>query len=308
MNIELLGSYANGNYTVDLYTDGTKIRRNDLDFFEASTIESADIKITNCCDRSCPMCHENSTPIGRHADILHQPWLEKLHPYCELAIGGGNPLEHPDLEKFLYLCQQRKHIANLTVNQVHFEQQWRRLLDYQTRGLIYGLGISLVEVSSELLDKLQYFPHAVIHVINGLVAEEQLRALAHKNLKVLILGYKKFRRGEALYQTSSAQIDAHIQQTRGIIQQIVQEQWFKVVSFDNLALKQLEVQSWLDPSTWKQIYMGDDGLDGQQSSATFFADLVEGVFAKNSCSSDRYPLMDTAEDMLAELKRLSEKS
>ena len=48
------------------------------------------------------------------------------------------------------------------------------------------------------------------------------------------------------------------------------------------------------------MYMGDDGLDGQQTSATFFVDMVERKFAKNSCASedDRHPLMDTAEDML----------
>ena len=41
-------SYQNGNYTVsiDLNT-GTKIRENDLDFFDASFPESMDIKITH---------------------------------------------------------------------------------------------------------------------------------------------------------------------------------------------------------------------------------------------------------------------
>ena len=40
--------YKNGNYyvTIDLDT-GTKIRENDLDFFNAETVESMDIKITN---------------------------------------------------------------------------------------------------------------------------------------------------------------------------------------------------------------------------------------------------------------------
>ena len=74
--------------------------------------------------------------------------------------------------------------------------------------------------------------------------------------------------------------------------------WFKVISFDNLALKQLEVQKLLSQEEWDRFYMGDDGLDGQQTSATFFVDLVERKFAKNSCSMERYPLMDTAEEML----------
>ena len=41
-------SYQNGNYRVIINTEnGTKIRENDLDYFEASTIESMDLKITH---------------------------------------------------------------------------------------------------------------------------------------------------------------------------------------------------------------------------------------------------------------------
>ena len=58
--MKLLGTYQNGNYTVKIYDDGTKIRENDLDFFEPDTVESMDIKITNSCDKMCPFCQ-----IGR---------------------------------------------------------------------------------------------------------------------------------------------------------------------------------------------------------------------------------------------------
>ena len=55
---------------------------------------------------------------------------------------------------------------------------------------------------------------------------------------------------------------------------------------------------------WNKFYMGDDGQDGQQSSATFFVDMVKRQFAKNSCApiEERYPLMDTAEKMFKFLK------
>ena len=69
MNL-LLGSYTNGNYKVSIYDDGTKIRENNLDNLTPDTIESMDIKITNCCDMGCPFCHENSLPDGEHGDIL----------------------------------------------------------------------------------------------------------------------------------------------------------------------------------------------------------------------------------------------
>ena len=45
--------------------------------------------------------------------------------------------------------------------------------------------------------------------------------------------------------------------------------------------------------------MGDDGQDGQQTSASMFVDMVERKFARNSCApeNERYGLLDTAEEM-----------
>lgn len=46
---EILCQYVNGNYNVTLLKNGTKIRENDLDFFDAEYAESMDLKITNMC-------------------------------------------------------------------------------------------------------------------------------------------------------------------------------------------------------------------------------------------------------------------
>ena len=295
-------SYKNGNYTVslNLYT-GTKIRQNNLDFFEPDTVESMDIKLTNKCDRQCKQCHESSTPFGKHGNILDVPFLEKLHPYCELALGGGNPLTHPDLDRFLELCQQRKHIPNMTVNQFHFEKDFDRIVNYIQKRLIFGIGISLVRLTPEFLEKVKKIPTAVIHVINGLVTEDQLRQLKDNGLKILVLGYKEFRKGKKLYEKHQDVIEAGKQKMKVLLPKIIEEGWFNVVSFDNLALKQLDVRSLMSSEEWNRFYMGDDGLDGLNNttkSATFFVDLVKREFAINSCSDIRYPLMDTAEDML----------
>ena len=79
--------YKNGNYEVvlDLKT-GSKIRQNDLDFFQADFPESMDIKITNQCDIGCRYCHEKSTADGAHGDIMGAKFIENLRPYTELAI------------------------------------------------------------------------------------------------------------------------------------------------------------------------------------------------------------------------------
>ena len=97
-------SYINGNYKVIInLNNGTKIRDNgSAASFEPSRPESLDVKITNQCDMGCPMCHERSCSDGYHAhkaDIIE--FFNKLPAYTEVAIGGGNPLCHPDIVEIL---------------------------------------------------------------------------------------------------------------------------------------------------------------------------------------------------------------
>ena len=59
---------------------------------------------------------------------------------------------------------------------------------------------------------------------------------------------------------------------------------FDCISFDNLALSQLDVKSLISSEEYEKMYMGDDG------EATMYIDLVNRQFAKSSTSVDRYPL------------------
>ena len=298
--------YKNGNYDVCIDLDtGTKIRKNNLDFFEASTVESMDIKITNMCNMGCPACHENSTIDGKHGDILLPSFLDNLHPYTELAIGGGNILEHPDIDEFLKRCKDRKFICNITVNQKHFIESFDRIKNWTDNRLVYGVGVSLNKPSHELIKLMHLIPNSVLHVIAGLVSLEDLEFLSKNNLKVLILGYKQVRRGKDFYNTYMHNaIDYRIDTLKNNIRNILDNKWFSVVSFDNLAIKQLDIKNILSNEQWEEFYMGDDGQDGKQTSASMFVDMVERKFAKNSCAneSERYFLMDTAEEMYSFLK------
>lgn len=127
--MKILGMYRNGNFTTTLFSDGTKIRETEENNFIPKFAESMDIKITNQCDMGCPFCHENSTVNGKHGDILNEKFINTLHPYQEVAIGGGDVTSHPDLIPFLRKLKERKIIANITVNQIHFMKKTRT---YQT--------------------------------------------------------------------------------------------------------------------------------------------------------------------------------
>ena len=163
---------------LDLET-GTKIRKNDLDFFNPEKPESMDIKITNKCDMGCAFCHENSTPDGLHGDIMNLKFIETLLPYTELAIGGGNPLTHPDLIPFLEKCKALKLVPSMTINQYHFmKPEYEELIDkLVNEKLIYGLGISLTVASDEFINKIKKYPNAVIHIINGVQSLNQVKKL-----------------------------------------------------------------------------------------------------------------------------------
>lgn len=234
--MELLQEYKNGNYTVKIYSDGTKELVTEGDEFIADFPDSMDIKITNRCDLMCPMCHEASSPKGEHA-VLDADFLDALHAGTELAIGGGNPLSHPDLTAFLERLKSRGVIANITVNERHlivYREFIERLL---AEKLIYGLGISVSEFKDETFEFAKTHPNVVLHVIAGITDPDELLKRASTDLKLLVLGYKRHGRGKDYFSIDTANNIVKFGRRLNYIMR-----GYGVVSFDNLALRQLRVK------------------------------------------------------------------
>lgn len=291
--MKLLGKYKNGNYTVSIFDDGTKIRFTEDDEFDAAFPESFDCKICNRCNMECPQCHEKSTCDGSLGN-LNRKFIKSLRPYTEIALGGGNVLEQPDLNKFLKELKELKVIPSMTVNQAHFEKYKNYLKALTDNELVYGLGVSLNHVTENFIQKVKEFPNAVIHVIAGIFNEEDYKRLKDRGLKVLFLGYKNFGRGVNYFNEHTSTINDNIEWLKNNISDIISH--FDVVSFDNLALKQLDIKSILSEEEWDKFYMGNDGQH------TMYIDMVEGVFAKSSTSKKRYPIMNTIDEMFQIIK------
>jgi hypothetical protein len=254
-----------------------------------------DIKITNCCDMGCKFCHEGSTVDGKHGDILNAKFVDTLHPYQEVALGGGDVTSHPDLIPFLHKLKERKVIANITVNQKHFEEKQdliKRLVDEK---LVYGIGVSLVNPTDSFISLIKKYPNAVVHVINGVVTQPQIDKLADNNLKMLILGYKQLRRGSGYFVENHQYVRVHQVCLKENLPHIIDK--FNTVSFDNLAIEQLDVQRLLSKEEWDEFYMGDDG------TMTYYIDMVEQKFAKSSTApfEERYDLLDSVDEMFEKI-------
>ena len=291
-------TYRNGNCLVMLDLDsGTKIRYNSGDKFVPEFPESMDICISKKCKVGCQFCHEQCTPDGKHADLMNLKFIDNLHPYTELALNGNDPL-HPDLVPFLEKCKELKLVPSLTVNYHTFNKNIEFLKFLCDKKLIYGLGVSIdgiwdddEDVVNEMISRFKMFPNLVLHVINGIISVEDLELLAHHGLKVLILGYKKFGRGVDFFGYSSLGILCSQNDLYNKLPEIVDDEWFNVISFDNLAIEQLEPQRLMSDEEWDKMYMGDDGTH------TFYIDAVNGQFSKSSTSTKRYELTNNVVDM-----------
>ena len=280
----LIGAYQNGNYKVSIYEDGTKIRENDLNNLTPSFAESIDITITNKCDGLCKFCYMNCTPESPHAELLlnREKLWGSLHPYTELAL-NVNDLTHPQLDQFLLLLKEKKVIPNITINMRHLKSNYNKIKELIDNKLIYGIGISYDRNSfdDEMLDMIKNISNSVIHTIAGILEIKDIMKLVDNDLKLLILGYKKKGRGKSYYNKI---IEFNIEMLHFVIKFIIPK--FKVISFDNLALEQLNIKSLVPEEKWNEIYMGDEG------QYTFFIDLVNNQFAISSLEEEMYDMND----------------
>lgn len=95
----------------------------------------------------------------------------------------------------------------------------------------------------------------------------------HKNLNLLILGYKDDGRGIANH-AAHKEVERKLRWFRDHM--IDLSDHFRSICFDDLSVRQLGLKDNLSEQAWKQLYMGGDG------EFTMCEDLVKGEFAASS--------------------------
>ena len=288
-----LNTYTNGNHTVTIYSDGTKIKETldpMADHFTYEFPENFDIKVTDQCDVGCRYCHENSTVNGKHGDLRAlEPMIATLHSGTECAIGGGNALAHPDLVWFLERLKEQGVIANITINQRHLKPYKDLICKIVGDGLVHGIGISLTDSSNkedfDFIDTLG--DNVVIHTIAGILSAKDLPALCGR--KVLILGYKDLRRGHAMLEKHRDEITANINWLKFMMMRSVLP--FRVMSFDCLGIEQLDPKTALNISDkdLNTLFQGSDtdvkDAEGNITCATMYIDVPNMQVARMSTAA-----------------------
>lgn len=298
--MKILYSYQNGNTHVSLYEDGTKER-----FFEGSPNiihpESIDVKITDYCDAGCSFCHEQSTIDGQHGDL--DKLLEILDPLpagVEIACGGGNALSHPHLIDFLQKLKNKGIIVNITINQKHLKEYKNVILFLISEKLVYGVGISYTSVRyiDDIRPIIDASDNVVFHVIMGINSVSDINTLMcvckehNKICKILVLGYKVFGFGINYYLNNKKIEDNKYQWYIKLASHFKNDGL--ILSFDNLAIQQMNLKRFFTKDAWSKFYMGDDGR------WTCYIDAVKRQYAMSSTSNNRMSFKDI--DLLGAFK------
>lgn len=290
--MKLIARYKNGNLTTTLWDDGTRERFTMDDEFHPAFAENVDVHTSNRCDNGCAMCYANCTKDGEFGKLSGWHFLKTLHRGTEMALNLNFPMADDFWDLLRYLKTQGI-ITNVTVNQNHFMKYGNVIEQMHNEGLIRAIGVSLTTPTPQFIEQIKKYPNAVIHVINGLFTEAQYNALKDNGLKVLILGYKDVGRGVEYHKTENPYVTKN---QKWLYDNLVDmAHHFKVLSFDNLSLEQLEVRRLLTDAQWDEFYGGDDG------TFTFFINLVEGYFSKNSLSEVKYPIGNLSMDEMFEI-------
>jgi len=279
-----LAHYQNGNATVQLHHDGTRIITYDADL-ELEWPLNIDIRVSNRCSNGlnpktgkarCAFCHESATTDGADAD--YKKLLEILQPLpagIELAI-GSNRLTRK-LTDFIWQCHFKSWIVNLTINQDHVNRDWPQLEELIANDVIQGLGISYRsdfkkrhDAPFSRLPKLIKYSNTVIHVIEGIDDFESVLKLSELGVrKILVLGEKDF--GFNLGKRTDS--PSHFYWLRNIHRLF---DCFEIVSFDNLAIERLDIRRFFHTTSWNQFHQGEH---------SFYINAVDGSFSPSSRSN-----------------------
>lgn len=139
--------------------NGLLIRKEDEGFDEPfwchSSPELLDISITNWCNKYCDICYRNSNENGKHMNIDDYEKIIKQASSIgvfQVALGGGNPNQHPNFSEILELTNNKYGIVP------SFTTNGRGLTDnvlLSSQKYCGAVAISYYEPESEFIKSLE---------------------------------------------------------------------------------------------------------------------------------------------------------
>lgn len=331
--------YRNGNETLILGFDGTKVRMCRGKTSEPVFPESIDVKITDRCEHNCPFCYEGCTENGLDGEIPEKLFAS-LPPFTELAIGGGNPTLHPDLfslpKKYnvhMNLTLHADDFCGLCTYEYNPNMGWqltgseKQLLQFDAVGVSVSSSASAGWLAYYLNKDEDCYPEHWgyrIHAHSGWYSrwkdtreeakkewETYSQIVIHAVNGVICEGMldELFDKNLDLlilgYKTKGRGVEfaenGKVAENQKWLYDNIQSlaEHFRVVAFDNLALEQLNVRRFISDEDWKHFYMGDEGTH------SMYIDLVKKEYGISSTDNRRWRLTDDIKEMFRHVREVA---
>jgi Radical SAM superfamily len=200
--------------------NGTKLRWAKTPYLKSSTPELVDVKITDHCTFGCAFCYQGSTAQGQHAPLERViavfDQLADMGVF-EVALGGGEPLAHPDFEAICTAGMERGLAVAFTTFDPNFARNpvLKRLKTFEyaqsrdkPRGGMSAIGVSVhgpngierLKASKGALTEQEIYTGVVAQSVIGATpmatTERLVRTAAANEIPLLLLGYKTTGRGD----------------------------------------------------------------------------------------------------------------
>jgi hypothetical protein len=207
----------NNYWTLYNRDSGLKIRMS-FDTFEkteaskAMSPELIDIKITDHCEHNCAFCYQNSKQNGNHCSkdtISHIAKACLNMKVFEVALGGGDPITHPDILYIVKIFREQNVIPNLSTKSVAWlaNESFRNEI-FENCGAV-AFSISTLKEASDVESEFKKYPIAkskwgyrekfVFHYVMGSSDVKELESILNfcsdKDINIVLLGYKTNGRG-----------------------------------------------------------------------------------------------------------------
>ncbi len=108
--------------------------------------ELADISISNHCSKECGYCYRDSKRNGsfmsvrQYERVLESLQSERWGNVFQVALGGGEPLEHPQFKEIIERTHEKGIVANFTTNGVHLDEETVGFLKNKIGALAISVG------------------------------------------------------------------------------------------------------------------------------------------------------------------------
>lgn len=171
--------------------------------------ELADISISNHCTKGCDFCYRSSSnnrewmSVEDYCHVLDNMHHPQYGNVFQVALGGGEPLEHPDFIRIIDETVRREIVPNFTTNGLHLTEDICKSIQGKL-GAVALSATSIDEISVKTVEMLRCFGietnvHYVLSSKNIVEATGIAKGLFNKRLEkvnaVIFLTYKPAGRG-----------------------------------------------------------------------------------------------------------------